>query len=595
MSILAKDPHTQLAFSVYENSGIFAVLLGSGLSRSAEIPTGWEITLDLIRRVALAQGVEVQPDWAKWYREQTGQEPNYSALLEDLASSPDERRSILHSYIEPTDQDREEGKKVPTPAHEALADLVRAGYVRVIVTTNFDRLMENALRERGVEPTIVASVDALKGAEPLAHSACYILKLHGDYKDARILNTDEELSGYAGEYDGLLDRIFDEYGLIVCGWSGEWDHALRAAFLRAPNRRYPVYWCANGKPGTGAGEIIAHRGARLIEITDADSFFASLWQRIQTLEQTHRQNPLGVDLLVNSTKRYLAKPEYRIQLDELLSQETERLLEEIDLSAFTTQSRWNQDEFRSRIALYEAATEPLARIAGVLGRWGGDREFLLILDILGSICAHADKEASGLKVWLDIRTYPAVLIFTAYGIGLARARRWQSLHDFFVASIASRRDDLTSVIETLFLWAWNGGEKEYWQNLDGLEKRKTPLSDHLLVVFEEWSKSFVGITPDLERLFELFEILGSLAHLESTDISSLDKANEDPSGQKWVWTPIGRSGWNRRIREKILNEILSDEMRVPLLDAGFANRDQEFLEKSISNYRRLAGRFELGF
>lgn len=231
MSVLMKDPCTQLAFSVYENPGVFAVLLGSGVSRSAEIPTGWEITLDLIRRVALAQGMEVQQDWEKWYREETGREPNYSALLEELAASPEERRSILHSYIEPTDLDREEGKKIPTPAHEALADLVRSGYVRVIVTTNFDRLIENALRERGVEPTVVVSVDALKGAEPLSHSACYILKLHGDYKDARILNTDEELSGYPAEYDTLLDRIFDEYGLIVCGWSGEWDHALRAALL----------------------------------------------------------------------------------------------------------------------------------------------------------------------------------------------------------------------------------------------------------------------------------------------------------------------------------------------------------------------------
>jgi hypothetical protein len=38
---------------------------------------------------------------------------------------------------------------------------VRGGYIRVIITTNFDRLMENVLGERGVEPTVVASVDAL--------------------------------------------------------------------------------------------------------------------------------------------------------------------------------------------------------------------------------------------------------------------------------------------------------------------------------------------------------------------------------------------------------------------------------------------------
>lgn len=104
--------------------------------------------LDLIRRVALAQGIENQTDWAAWYREKTGQEPDYSALLEELASSPEERRSILHSYIEPTEEDREEGRKIPTAAHHAIADLVRGGYIRVIVTTNFDRLMENALPER---------------------------------------------------------------------------------------------------------------------------------------------------------------------------------------------------------------------------------------------------------------------------------------------------------------------------------------------------------------------------------------------------------------------------------------------------------------
>jgi hypothetical protein len=190
------DVEVQLAFSVYEGKGVFAVLLGSGVSRAADIPTGWEITIDLIRRVGLAQNVEEQSNWAEWYRKKAGQEPNYSTVLEELASTPEERRSILQGYIEPTMIDREDGRKVPTAAHFAIADLVVSGFVRVIVTTNFDRLLENALRERGIEPTIVASADALSGAEPITHTACYILKLHGDYKDARILNTDSELTAY---------------------------------------------------------------------------------------------------------------------------------------------------------------------------------------------------------------------------------------------------------------------------------------------------------------------------------------------------------------------------------------------------------------
>jgi hypothetical protein len=368
---LISDVLTQLSFALFENKGIFAILLGSGLSRAAEIPTGSEITLDLIRRVGTAQGIGEQPDWAKWYREKTGQDPNYSTLLEELAGSPDERRAILHRYIEPTEEDREEGRKIPTAAHRAIAELVRRGYVRVIVTTNFDRLMESALRETGVEPTVVASVDALSGAEPITHTACYILKLHGDYKDARIRNTDAELSAYPAEFDRQLDRIFDEYGLIVCGWSGEWDHALRAAFLRAPSRRYPVYWTVRDRPANGAKELVSQRRARVISVVDADGFFTNLLRRVEALEQSQRQNPISVELLVNSARRYLSKPEFRIHLDELFTQEVDRVLKKLDAADFDPKAVWSEEHFRARVQKYESIAEPLARMVGTLGRWGG--------------------------------------------------------------------------------------------------------------------------------------------------------------------------------------------------------------------------------
>lgn len=366
MPLLTNDPLTQIAFSLFEGKGVFALLLGSGLSRAAEIPTGWEITLDLIRRIAAAQGTESSSDWAAWYRQQTGEEPNYSALLEEIATSAEERRSILHNYIEPSEHDRNEGRKVPTAAHRAIAQLVQGGYIRVIVTTNFDRLLENALREIGIEPTVIASPDALAGAEPLSHSACYILKLHGDYKDARILNTDRELSDYPHQYNQLLDRIFDEHGLIVAGWSGEWDQALRNSILRAPNRRYSVFWTSRSALRSGTQELVDHRRARVVTITDADSFFTTLRERVQTLAESQQQNPAGVDMLVSSAKRFLAKPEFRIQLNELFAQETERLIAQLDLPEFLPQGAFDQSVFRLRVQRFESVTEPLAGMAGVL-------------------------------------------------------------------------------------------------------------------------------------------------------------------------------------------------------------------------------------
>ncbi|GKQ98730.1 SIR2 family protein [Aeromonas hydrophila] len=590
MTLLQNDPTTQLAFSVHENRGVFALLLGSGLSRSAEIPTGWEITLDLVRRVALAQGAEEQSDWAKWYRDKTGQEPNYSALLEEIASSPDERRAILHRYIEPDEQDQEEGRKVPTKAHQAIAQLVRSGHIRVIVTTNFDRLMENALREQGIEPTVVSSADALAGAEPLTHSRCYILKLHGDYKDARILNTDQELSTYPECYDRLLDRIFDEHGLIICGWSGEWDHALRSAFLRAPNRRYPVYWAARGSLGTGATELAAHRSAKTISITGADEFFRSLQQRVETLEQNQRQNPLSIELLVNSAKRYLAKPEHRIQLDELFSQETERLLTQLDDNQFSPQGQWNQDEFRSQVQRYEALTEPLARMAGVLGRWGDGSELPLLLDIIRGLYHQAEKIGNGLTVWLGLRSYPAVLVFMTYGVGLTRSQRWKTLHELLVAPWPREHRDSKRVVSTLFLGEWKGARNEVWNQLEGLDRRKTPLSDHLLEVMTNWRSSFAGVSAEFELVFEQFEFLAALTYLEEDSEASLEQAHANTPHGLFARMPVGRVGWRESSANSLILELQSEATITALLDAGFARNSRRFLELSIESFKRYVGK-----
>jgi SIR2-like protein len=584
MIALISDVLTQLSFALFENKGVFAVLLGSGLSRAAEIPTGWEITLDLIRRVALAQEIAEQPDWAKWYRETTGQEPNYSTLLEELAGSPDERRAILHRYIEPTQEDREEGRKIPTAAHRAIAELVRRGYIQVIVTTNFDRLLENALREIGVEPTIVASVDALSGAEPIAHSACYILKLHGDYKDARILNTDAELNVYPTEYDRQLDRIFDEYGLIVCGWSGEWDRALRAAFLRAPNRRYPVYWTARGKLANGVQELVNHRRARVISIADADSFFTNLFRRVEALEQSQRQNPLSIELLVRSAKRYLSKPEFRIQLDELFTEEVDRVLKELDAPEFDPQKPWHQNEFHARIRKYEAVTEPLARMVGVLGRWGDDSELPLVLDIINSLYRHSENVGGGMTPYLNIRSYPAVLVFTAYGLGLTRSERWRTLHRLFSATISRQDKDARKIVQGLFLQRWPGNEdKKWWDKIDRPEDRNTPLSDHLLGIFQEWGKSFIGLSPDFELMFERFEVLGSLADLEQNQQQYVQTKlhNND-----YVPIPVGRTGWHSPNREKLIAEIRGEPMKTALTAAEFARGQPAFVDLFVANFER---------
>ena len=238
--------------------------------------------------------------------------------------------------------------------------MVAAGHVRVIITTNFDRLIENALRENGVEPTVITSDDALQGAVPLIHSRCYVVKIHGDYLDTRIRNTDTELGAYTPGLNTLLDRIIDEHGLIVCGWSGDWDPALRAAITRAPNRRYPMFWAARGQMSPVAETLIGHRAGRVIVVEGADTFFERLESLVSAQAEAQRPNPRSVELMVTSAKKFLAHAEFRIQLDELIGGELRR----IDHDIVTSQSvgAWSNNLFISAVARYEAQTEILAQI-----------------------------------------------------------------------------------------------------------------------------------------------------------------------------------------------------------------------------------------
>ena len=99
MATVEIDKVVLAAHAIHTSPGTYAVLLGSGLSSAAGIPTGWEITLDLARRVA-AVGDDAPDDPEEWYRSTFGTAPDYSVLLETLGPTPSERRELLRRYIE---------------------------------------------------------------------------------------------------------------------------------------------------------------------------------------------------------------------------------------------------------------------------------------------------------------------------------------------------------------------------------------------------------------------------------------------------------------------------------------------------------------
>jgi hypothetical protein len=64
----------------------------------------------------------------------------------------------------------------------------------------------------------------------------------------------------------------------------------------------------------------------------------------------------------------------------------------------------------------------------------------------------------------------------------------------------------------------------------------------LLTLFTEWSKSFAGLVPDFELMFERFEVLGVLAFLEQHSKDDVMATMSGPAPHNFSW--MGRAGWD---------------------------------------------------
>lgn len=577
------DPINSLAFSMHANKGVYAVLLGSGVSRSARIPTGWEITIELVRKVAALQGANCEPDPAAWFLEATGRQPDYSELLDAVAKTPAERQQLLRSYWEPTEQEREEGAKLPTKAHRAIADLVKLGYVRVVLTTNFDRLLEVALQDVGIQPTVLSTPDHIDGALPLIHTPCTIIKVHGDYLDTRIRNTPEELASYPDAFNRLLDRVFDEFGLVVAGWSADWDEALRAAITRAPYRRFSMYWASRGEPGSKASDLIARRGATVIKISDADSFFGAVTEQVQALEEFSRPHPLSTEAAVATLKRYLSEPKYRIALDDLVSNEVERVVTATSGAAFDVNSRdTSGPSVLARLTSYEAASATLIRMAFVAGQWSESAQLIPWVKALAKL-SMGDQQ-NGVTLWLGLQRYPATLLLYSFGLGAVAAEQWNSLHALLSTTVAREHREDKRAVEVLppFVLLERGGDA--MKVLPGRERQYTPLQNHLEALLWPLFSSQFPSEAAFHLAFDRFEILMALSY-------ALPAVESDDR----YWTVPGSYGWRYMNRERIISEIRNGLETLgdgsPLVTSRLAGSTATTALKNLSALEELVSRF----
>lgn len=424
----ALSSRVMLASGIHAQPGVYALLIGSGVSRAAGIPTGWEIVKHLVQKAAAADqpgdaeshALAAEDPEAWWAAYGDGSPLGYSSLLAAIAPSSAARQGLLKEYFVASRADREAGLKTPTPAHRAVADLVRGGWVRLVITTNFDTLLEQALDTVGASYQRITRPEQIGASTPLAHADATVVKLHGDWTDLEFRNTIDELDAYPEAWVDLLEQVFHEYGLLVSGWSAEWDRALVRALESTP-RRYPLYWDSRSSRGDAARDLVNRHGGQVIASASADELFTELMESVDSLQRL-AQPPLTTAMAIARLKRILPDPLRRIELRDLILDGVKQVASSLAGAApNTARDSAVMSAYLDRML---EETKPLLALLVHGVRYDDGTYTELWVEALQSLMNKPQPQPKALVQTVDeLNQYPSLLALRAMSIEAVRQRK----------------------------------------------------------------------------------------------------------------------------------------------------------------------------
>jgi SIR2-like domain len=248
--------------------GRLVLMLGAGASLSSGVPLTRTIMEELVRKNA--QGDET-----------TRVEDRFDALWR---SSNDEHRGLmLKPYLD----------HPPGVGYQRLAELVRMDLFEVIITFNFDLLLEHALDNAGFRDyrTLIrgetapdAMVKILNAKEPRVK----ILKMHGSLQSAdAFLFAREEMLNYPPDLERVISDLTGN-DIIICGYAFT-DTCVIRAFNPSKDGGSIHYVNPSGAVDNIKGFLIARRSQDKVidgELGKFDQFMTELSRQMTTQPAT---------------------------------------------------------------------------------------------------------------------------------------------------------------------------------------------------------------------------------------------------------------------------------------------------------------------
>lgn len=487
--------------------------------------------------------------------------------------------SLLKPYFEPTSEEREKGLKTPTRAHRAIAQLASQGAVRVIITTNFDRLMEQALDAAGVQPTVVSSTDHVSGMMPLQHNNCVVVKVHGDYLDTRIRNTEDELAAYENEMNELLDRVLTEYGLVVCGWSGDWDPALAGAVARTTRFRFSTYWMTVGTPSFRAADLIQRRRAIVVPMVSADNGFGLVLEKFEALSAERLRDPMDERMLLASVKRYLPDPRFRIAFDDAVVRELAAVAQKVSLERVPLSSpEPSQQTFVERVQYFDAATSGLCKClcAGVY--WGTDDHYALWQRCIAALARLELPSGTSYNAWSRLRFYPLNLLVYLAGMACLQRDNFGLLRQLLQTPTNVSEGKRVIALAGASRCLQHDASQWLFVHEEGRESR-TPSSDWMYQKMNHHLAEVIGPDVQWEDSYDTFELFLTLV------------GTYEGTGRikgRFTWRHFHWPSRQGDPLTALADDVARRGAEHPMLKAGFFKADPTAFAQTVARVREAA-------
>lgn len=280
--------------------------LGAGAPRSAGMPSAGDIIWDLKRHLYCTRenrdiadnelSNEAVREKIQDYLTGNGlQSPSFEeeyahffklALGDDSAA----HQKYLQGKLDP--------KKISlTSGFRILAALMEMSKARIVFTTNFDSVLENAYAFMTGKDLHAFSLDGSYAALAALNSESFPIyaKMHGDFRYYEIKNLPEQLRSNDKEIEKCFVNACSRYGLIVSGYSGR-DQNVMDAFHQAisQNNAFPqgLFWMTSmsGNVLPSVENLIQKAkdkgiNAHIVKVETFDSLMIKIWKLVQSKPQ----------------------------------------------------------------------------------------------------------------------------------------------------------------------------------------------------------------------------------------------------------------------------------------------------------------------